>query len=394
MNITQHWQSLSIVLVATFMIACGGGGGDSTPPPVSSSSSSSSAAASSSSSSASSVTPLKSIAVAPQNQFLIGVAVAGGDDVNSPVTNIARQTVVKTHFDSIVAENIMKMRFLHPTETTFSYTDADALVNFAISNNIKVHGHTFIWHNDYQVPAWMTNYVGDAAAWKTMLDNHVSQIAGHFSGKVMSWDVVNEAIDDASPAGYRNSLFYQKLGKDYIKNAFVAARAADGAADLYYNDYNIEDGTSSKTAFMLAMIDELKAANVPINGVGFQMHVTRTYPAIANIEAAFKAVVDRGLKVRISEMDVRVNNGSTVLTSLSPADAESQKQRYKEIVAAYKKVVPISQRGGITFWGINDGTSWLISFYNRPEWPLLFNDDFTTKPAFDGVAEAWNIAVL
>ncbi|HEX2585430.1 MAG TPA: endo-1,4-beta-xylanase, partial [Steroidobacteraceae bacterium] len=191
-----------------------------------------------------------------------------------------------------------------------------------------------------------------------------------------------------------NSIFYQHLGKDFIKNAFIAARAADGAADLYYNDYNIEQN-NAKTTFLLSMLDELKAANVPITGVGFQMHVGRTFPSIANIKAAFQAVVAKNLKVRISELDVHMSDDRTTdgvangtMTSLSPADALLEKQRYKEIVLAYKEVVPLNLRGGITIWGINDGESWLIPFYGSPDWPLLFNDDFSTKLAFDGVAEA------
>jgi endo-1,4-beta-xylanase len=152
-------------------------------------------------------------------------------------TSAQQQAVVFPNFNQFTAGNIMKMSYLHPSETSFTFTQADDLISFANSHGIKMHAHTLIWHSDYQVPNFMKNYSGDFAA---MMKTHVQTIASHFSGKVASWDVVNEALaedgDSAAVNGFRNSIFYQKMGLNFIDQAFINARAADPLADLFYND--------------------------------------------------------------------------------------------------------------------------------------------------------------
>ena len=344
----------------------------------------SSSSVSSSSSVASSVSGLSLKALA---DFPIGVAVRAGSEADSILNSAQQKTVLVQHFDQITAENIMKMSYVHPSETTFSFANADALIEFARQNGASVHAHALVWHEDYQVPNFMKNYSGDFPA---MLKTHVQTIASHFSGKVVSWDVVNEAIAENSDSnavnGFRNSVFYQKMGVNFIDQAFIWADEADPVADLYYNDFNTETN-DAKTTRMLALVDGMKARGVPIDGVGFQMHVLPDWPSIANIEASFRAVAQRGLKVKITELDVRVNNkynsSAPVYTSLTPAAATMQSERYRQIVAAYLRAVPAAQRGGITVWGMWDAQSW---FAKDPDWPLLFDNNFQPKPALQGFA--------
>jgi len=354
---------------------------------IKSSSSSSKISSSSVASSISGVVSLKALV-----DFPIGVAVGAGSESDSIInssTATQQQAIAFQHFSQFTAGNIMKMSYLHPSETSFTFTQADELVAFAAQHGIKIHAHTLIWHSDYQVPNFMKNYTGDFAA---MLKTHIQTVTSHFAGKVDSWDVVNEALaedgDGAAVNGFRNSVFYQKMGLDFIDQAFINARAADPAADLFYNDFNIENG-GTKTTNLLALVDGMKTRGVPITGVGFQMHVLLDWPSASTIEAAMKAVADRGLKVKISELDVRVNNkynsSAPVYTSLTPAAAALQKERYRQIVAAYVKVVPPAQRAGITVWGIWDADSWLNTA-SEPDWPLLFDINFLPKPALQGFA--------
>lgn len=376
------------VLVGACMLlaACGGGGGGGggggdNSPPVSSSSSSSAITGSS-------TLKLKTLAMESQNQFPIGVAVGGQGEGDDLLNNTQLQSVVNANFNSLVAGNIMKMNYLEPTQNNFTYANADALVTYAQNHNMILHGHTLIWHSDYQVPAFMKNFSGTPQEWDAILGNHVVNIVAHFAGKVASWDVVNEALDETQSDGWRHSLFYTNSGNSavYIENAFTNAHATDGAAKLYYNDYNIE-WSATKLSFLLAMINDFKARNIPIDGIGFQMHVSLNFPDVSTIKASLKAVADTGLMVRISEFDVSVNgNGS--LSALNSTIATQEKQRYHDIVQAFLQAVPVAQRGGITFWGVTDGASWLTGFEGHPEWPLLFNDDLTIKPAFDGVVQA------
>lgn len=312
------------------------------------------------------------------------------------------ENTVKANFNQVTAENIMKMSFMHPAEDTYAFSDADTLVNWADANGIAVHGHTFIWHYDYQVPSWMKNYSGDFAA---MLNTHVTTIAEHFAGRLASWDVVNEVISGSpSPENcWRDTLFYQKLGESFVANAFVAARAADANVDLYYNDYDTEGGNPAKLTCLVELVDDLLAANVPIDGVGFQMHVQIDYPSASAIGAAFKTFADKGLKVKVTELDVPVNNPYNPsvtfpeYTGFNDEASARQKQRYKDIMQAYLDNVPAAQRGGFTVWGVWDGDSWIRSFdsytkNNAIDWPLLFggpeDGPYVAKPAFYGLIEA------
>jgi endo-1,4-beta-xylanase len=326
--------------------------------------------------------------------FPVGACVAYGNEAFAYNNLAAQQTVLKKHFSQLTACNIMKMSYLHPGETTFNYTQADDFLRFATDNSMSVHGHALIWHSDYQVPDWMKNYAGDKAAWIAMLKNHVNNIVTHFAGKVNSWDVVNEALQDGG--GYRNSVFYQNTGADYIEQAFISARAADANVDLYYNDYNTEADTA-KLKTMTDMLDGFVARKVPISGVGFQMHIYSDYPSVATLKASMQQIVDRNLKVKITELDIPINNpyGSAyrngdIKTVFTPELALAQKQRYCEVIKAYMETVPAHLRGGITVWGVTDPGSWLIQqlFSNRhDDWPLLFDKDYNEKPALKGVAD-------
>lgn len=369
------------------------GGGS---PGSSSSSSSSSSSFLSSSSFSSSSTP-NGGGLYSQADFPIGVAVNGNGENRSFLSLPEQQEVIRNEFSEITAGNIMKMSYLHPSENSYTFTNADALVDWAAANGVGVHGHTLIWHSDYQVPNWMKNYSGDFGA---MLNEHVSTVADHFAGRVASWDVVNEAIDENQSHCWRNSVFYQQLGADFVADAFRAADAADPNADLYYNDYDTEGGNANKLQCLLQLVDDLQAQDVPIDGVGFQMHVQIDWPSTSNIASAFQAIVDRGLKVKITEIDVPLNNpyASTPFpqyTSFTDEAAQRQKERYKSIVQTYLDVVPAHLRGGITVWGIWDGESWLLDFEERQgsdDWPLLFtgpaDGPYERKPAYYGVSEA------
>jgi endo-1,4-beta-xylanase len=319
--------------------------------------------------------------------FPVGVAVSYGSEANSidnSSTSAQQQAVVFKHFDQMTAGNIMKMSYLHPSEGSFTYGQADDFISLTRSHGLDVHGHTLIWHANYQVPSFMKNYSGDFAA---MLKTHVQSIVTHFQGRVVSWDVVNEALADDGEAtlanGLRSTVFSQKMGVSFIDQAFINARAADSNVDLFYNDYNTEAG-GQKTKNLLALVDGMKSRGVPITGVGFQMHVAFDWPSISAIESAMKAIADRGLKVKISELDVGM---SKAYSSFTADAAAKQKQRYHDIVAAYMRAVPPAQRAGITVWGVWDTGSW-INKPEKPDWPLLFDANFQAKPALQGFGDA------
>ncbi|MDO6683969.1 MULTISPECIES: endo-1,4-beta-xylanase [unclassified Agarivorans] len=330
------------------------------------------------------------------SSIYMGAAVPAGYEGqfnNGIETRPDLQDVVNQHFDQITAENIMKSAYIQPREGDFTFQDADNLVDWAIDNNITVHAHALVWHS--QMPSWMENFSGD---WLAMMDNHVTTVAEHFKGRVVSWDVVNEAFNDNNInnyATYRDtdansggsgSPWYRNLGKDFIPQAFNLAHAADPTVELYYNDYNIEDG-GAKLNSVLRLADELLADSVPIDGIGFQMHVNYDWPSAQAIGESFAKVAAKGLKVKITELDIKMNPTGNNNT-FDNARAEEQLQRYQDIVEAYYSNVPAAQRGGITIWGVSDADSWIPGFTGHNDWPLLFNNQLEQKPAIEGVANA------
>lgn len=331
-------------------------------------------------------------------EFPIGMQVSAADQERSIFTLTDQQPVLNYHFSELVAGSIMKSVPLHPEEEVFSFADADELVDYALANDMIMHGHTLVWQRDdwtgeRLVPEWMENYSGD---WESMLETHVTTIVEHFEGRVSSWDIVNEAVDyngQSDEAFIRDNMFYRNIGEDYIELAYQYARAADPEVELYYNDYGISDN-GPKLDFTLSMLEDFMERGIPIDGLGFQMHIALDGPPIDDVRSAFGKAADLGLKIKITELDIAINSRMTLPPSgwepsetLTAELALEQKARYKAVVEAYLEAVPPAQRGGITVWGLVDGESWRRVF-NEDEWPLMFNDDYTVKPAFHGVAEA------
>lgn len=318
--------------------------------------------------------------------FPVGVAVPADPWPNSLLASPERQDIVIRHFNGLTAENAMKMAYLQPEPGEFHFEDADALVDFAEQYGLAMHGHALVWHN--QAPDWMNALSGPPEIFRDALVTHVRTVATHYAGRVASWDVVNEAFLDETPAEYRETIWYESLGPDYIELAFRTAREAAPEADLYYNDYDISGAIGpAKLDRILVMIDDFLARDVPIDGLGFQMHVSIREPSLDQIAEALGKAVERGILVRISELDIAVNPGNDQSATFTDALADAQRQRYEDVVRIYLETVPPSQRGGITVWGITDGDSWIPGFRGRPDWPLLFTADFAPKPALEGFAD-------
>lgn len=394
-------KTASITFLLLFLGACSSGGGGNSKPQNQAQNSSDSASSSPSVAQQTINQHYPKIAFSEVDnlkdhaEFPIGVEVEAGDAALSIFTHTNKQAVITQQFSEIVAGNLMKAPSLHPHENEFTFEDADQLVDFALANNLRVHGHTLVWYfrDDFPVmPEWMLNYQGD---WDAMVHNHITEIVTHFKGRVQSWDVVNESIKGtagqgniATEADYEQSPFYKNMGKEFIENAFISANKADPDAILYYNDWALSHN-DARLDFTLEMINDFLDRDIPIHGIGFQMHTWLSWPSEDTIKSAFEKAAATGLMVKITEMDIRqvAPPARTGLDILTPELSLKYKQRYKEIVLAYKEAVPPAQRGGISFWGLTDEDSWLQSVSTFSEWPLLFNADHTVKPAFYGVLE-------
>ena len=298
------------------------------------------------------------------------------------LTSVGHTQIVEHVFSSLTAEYEMKMEPMFTGPNTYAWDGADALVDYAVANGLQVHGHTLVWHQT--TPPWLENFGGDDAAFEALIRTYITTVVQRYQGKVVSWDVVNEAFEDGTGA-LRNSVFRRRMGPDYLARLFEYTRDADPDVLLFYNDYGtIWD--SQKRAAMLAMIDDFQARGIPLDGVGLQVHITYNWPPLSNITETMDELVRRGLKIHLSELDVRVNPDGD-LTTLTAARSQAQKARIKALVSAFNALPP-ENRFAITLWGLRDPESWLIDFWGNPEWPLLFDAAFQPKPAYDGFLEA------
>lgn len=308
--------------------------------------------------------------------FPVGAAVNTGLLQSNP----KYEGVVTKEYNSVTAENVMKFAALHPSENSYNWTAADYLVAYAQANGKRVHGHTLIWYNS--LPGWVTGFTGDSAAWENLLKAHIQTVVSHFKGRVVSWDVVNEDFEDTGLP--RNSIWRQKLGNDYVARCFQYAHSADPDALLFYNDYGHEYSSQKRTAINL-MLASFKTRGIPVHGIGMQFHMTYTQTD-ANISSAISAAAATGLKVHISELDIRLNTGKTAGFTFTSTLAEQQAAKYKYVIKTFNALAA-SQKFGITTWNVGDADSWIPAWQGAPDFPLPFDINYLRKPAYAAMIE-------
>jgi endo-1,4-beta-xylanase len=304
--------------------------------------------------------------VAGPTDRLIGAAVGAAQLADPAHATAAR------HFNYVTPENEMKWDATEPARNVFSFERADTITTFAAQNGMQVKGHTLVWHQ--QLPAWVPA-ITDPTELRAALINHITQVALHFRGRVIAWDVVNEAVADGG-GSLRATVFQQLLGARYLDDAFIAANTADPYARLYYNDYGAE-GMGAKSNYVYNLVKDMLARGVPIHGVGLEMHTgTADSPSAADIAANIQRLAALGLDVMITEMDVAICTG----------DLQAQSRRFHDIVA-----VCVAQPfcRAVTVWGVTDKYSWRNGQSCATPRPLLFDDNYVPKPAYTGVINAF-----
>ncbi|WP_235714423.1 endo-1,4-beta-xylanase [Alkaliflexus imshenetskii] len=331
-------------------------------------------------------TQVSTLKDAYKGKFFIGTALNTPQILGTAVDEV---NIIKTHFNSIVAENCMKSGPMQPEEGKFNFELADKFVEFGVKNNMHIVGHTLIWHS--QAPRWFfTDSEGNDVSpevLKERMRTHIHTVMGRYKGKIHGWDVVNEVVlDDGS---FRDSKFYQILGEDFIKYAFIYAHEADPDAELYYNDYSM--ALPGKRQGVVNMVRKLQEQGVKIDAIGMQGHVGLDYPELEEFEASMEAFAALGVNVMITEMEISVlpmpvrNLGADISTNIAyreqlnpyteglPESVNKQlEERYLEFFRLFLKHDYVTR---VTVWGVNDGNSWKNGFpvRGRTDYPLLFD---------------------
>jgi endo-1,4-beta-xylanase len=278
-----------------------------------------------------------------------------------------------TQLTSATPENAMKWGPVEALRGEFHWTNADALVAFAAANGQKVRGHTLVWHS--QLPLWLINGSFSPAEVRDLMVSHIAAEAGRYRGSIYAWDVVNEAFQD--DGSWRQSIFYDAMGPDYVAIALRAAHEADPGAKLYINDYNVEtDGPKMRALHDL--VAKLKRDGVPIDGVGLQSHFVLGHvpPDLADVMAKFAAL---DVDVAITELDVRAP---------LPADKAALAQQAKDYSSVVRACRETPRCVGVTTWGTTDDRSWVPSFFSGYGAALPFDEQYRPKPAVGAMIAA------
>ena len=288
------------------------------------------------------------------------------------------QDTLLSHFTSVTPENALDFNYTEPRPGVYVLTAPDTIVAFAHTHNLSVFGNGLVWFQ--AVPNWLKNGGYTRAQVIAILRSHIFTVVSHYRGLITSWDVVDEALS-SDGSGLRDSFWLQAIGPDYIAMAFQWAHEADPDASLYYNEYGIET-PGKKFDALYALVTSFIKQGVPISGVGFQMHEDLAFgrPSIKGVATNFARISALGLKVRITEMDVRSVMGSNLQAKLA------------EQASLYGAMATLCMQTracvAFTVWGLTDKYTWIDALLHRQDNPLLFDTNYRPKPAFYAVRDA------
>jgi len=334
-----------------------------------------------------------------EDAFVIGAALNNSHITGEDVIGVS---LVTTHYNTITPENVMKWEHINPEPGVYNFDLPDQFVQFGEENEMFMIGHTLVWHS--QVPQWVfEDQSGNSLDRDALLErmrSHIHTVVGRYKGRIHAWDVVNEALN--ADGTLRQSRWLEIIGEDYLRKAFEYAHEADPDAELYYNDYSLENPAKREGA--VELVQNLLDQGATITGVGTQGHFSLDWPSLEEAEATIVAFAELGVDVMVTELDIDVLPpamdylGADVSMNVELRDElnpwpevlpdsvhQALAGRYADLFSIYHRHRQSISR--ITFWGVRDSDSWKNDWpvRGRTNYPLLFDRDGKPKPAFHDV---------
>jgi endo-1,4-beta-xylanase len=311
--------------------------------------------------------------LARTRRLWIGAAVMASPLVHDS----AYAATARREFNIVTTENALKFEPLRPAPDEYDFQEADLIVKFARTNGMRLRGHTLVWKR--QLPSWLTAVRRSREDVIALLRDHIHTVVGRYRERIYAWDVVNEAVqlqgeEDSPPL--RATFWLETIGPEYIDLAFRFAREADPQARLFYND-GIGSRRGPKAEAVIAFVRSLLRREVPLNGVGLQLHVSLTRPPdVVGLTSVMRELSDLGLEVHVTEMDVATDGYS----GTQEEKEARQAQLYGQIL---KACLTTPRCTTFVTWGFTDRYTWLY-----PDTPLPFDADYRPKPARRALIEA------
>ena len=308
----------------------------------------------------------------------VGLRIGTAVNTDALAADAPYEAITGQQFSTVTPENVMKWQLVEPTQGTYDWAAADRLVTYAKAHGQLVRGHTLVWHS--QLPDWLTSGSFTPAQLEALLHKHITDEVTHFRGKIWQWDVVNEAFNDDGTM--RDTIWLDALGPGYIADAFRWAHAADPHAKLFYNDYNIE-GVNPKSDAVYALVQQLSAQHVPIDGVGVQGHLDTQFPLPGQMTQNLQRFADLGLDVAVTEADVRMFVPPTTQELLAQAE---------DYTAMLQSCLRVRRCISYTVWGFSDKYSWVPGVFTGEGAADLYDENFATKPPYNAVSDTLALA--
>ncbi len=309
-------------------------------------------------------TALKSLAESHSRYF--GTALTVGDINNSSEMNVAT-----AQFDMVTPGNEMKWDTTEPSNGSYNFGPGDQIMSFAQGHNMRVRGHNLVWHS--QLPSWVSSLPLNQV--QGVMQSHITTEATHYKGKVYAWDVINEPFNE--DGSLRQDVFYQAMGQGYLATALRAARAADPAAKLYINDYNIE-GVNAKSNALYTIAQSMVAQGVPLDGIGLESHfIVGQVPS--SLLTNMQRFANLGLDVAVTELDDRIP---------LPASTANLNQQATDYSTVVKDCLAVSRCVGVSQWGVDDGHSWIPGTFSGYGAATFYDANYQPKPAYNATVTA------
>ncbi|MBN2485731.1 MAG: endo-1,4-beta-xylanase [Bacteroidales bacterium] len=313
--------------------------------------------------------------------FNIGVAVK-----TNLLSDTAYANTLRKNFNQITAEYEMKMETIWQSSASYSFTKADELVDYALQNEIQVHGHALVWYKSF--PVWFKNAKYDSAAFEEKVKEYITTVVTRYKGKVISWDVVNEIFDDYGGLRVDETVyatFHDPIA--FYGRCFQYTRNADPQAKLFYNDYSVVISGPKRYAIK-QMVERFNNEGYPIDGLGDQFHYKVSTDKML-MKSGMKDMAATGLLVHISELDIVVNVDKSDSYVFTSTEAQKQADTYQAVAEMFEEL-PQEQKFAITIWGITDKYTWLTGWWHPKEYPLLFDSNYQKKESYNGFLKGLN----
>ncbi|GAA4763479.1 endo-1,4-beta-xylanase [Stakelama sediminis] len=293
--------------------------------------------------------------------------------------NPAYASLLKGQCSILVPENELKWQATRPDATHFDFRKFDAILAFAEAHGFAMRGHTLLWYDPKYFPKWLTDFdFGPHPARKAaeLVEQHIRTITRRYRGRIISYDVVNEAIEPKTGELRRNSLA-NATGNDtsIIDLAFHTAREELPDTQLVYNDYMSWEGGENipHRKGVLKLLEGFRKRGVPVNALGVQSHLIYTDDVppeqlVKRYSPEWRHFLDEvtgmGYDLVITEMDVRDGALPTNPVVRDRAIA-GYLGGYMDLMLSYPRLKDVLT------WGMCDKYSWLQGFAPRKDGTMV-----------------------